>query len=185
MEDNSSFSYRINAIKINQLEPNGLLTIRCDLGSKEIAAVIKSVVGLSIPDCRKFLIKKDFQIYWMSHDELLVKGGYDNICSTETKLISKLKNTHSSVVNISDSRVFFDIEGSGVQNVLGKLCPVDFSPTVFKVGDFRRTRMAQASVALSLLSPDKFQLMCFTSVKDYIQKLLEISISKGSEVNFY
>ena len=139
----------------------------------------------SKPGNTSVLVKKDFQIYWMSHDELLVKGGYDNICSTETKLISKLKNIHSSVVNLSDSRAFFDIAGSGVQNVLGKLCPVDFSPTVFKVGDFRRTRMAQASVALSLLSPDKFQLMCFTSVKDYIQKLLEISISKGSEVNFY
>jgi sarcosine oxidase subunit gamma len=155
------------------------------LDSKEIAAVIKSVVGLSIPDCRKFLIQKDFQIYWMSHDELLVKGAYNNIRSTEIKLTAKLKNTHSSVINISDSRTFFDIEGSGVQNVLGKLCPVDLSPTLFKVGDFRRTRMAQASVALSFLSPDKFQVMCFTSVKDYIYKLLEISTSKGSEVNFY
>ena len=121
----------------------------------------------------------------MSHYELLVKSGYDKIFSTETKLISKLKTTHSSVVNISDSRTFFDIEGDGVQNVLGKLCPVDFSPTVLKVGDFRRTRMAQTSVALSFLSPDKFQLMCFTSVKDYIHRLLEISISKGSEVIFY
>ena len=185
MEDNLAFSYQIDAIKINQLVPSGLLTIRCDFDSKEIAAVIQSVVGLSIPDCRKFLINKDFQIYWMSHDELLVKSGYDNISLTETKLISKLENTHSSVVNISDSRTFFDIKGDGVQNVLGKLCPVDFSPTVFKVGDFRRTRMAQTSVALSFLSPNKFQLMCFTSVKDYIHKLLEISISKGSEVNFY
>ena len=88
-------------------------------------------------------------------------------------------------MNISDSRTFFDIEGIGVQNVLGKLCPVDLSPSMFKVGDFRRTRMAQVPVALSFLSLNKFQVMCFTSVKDYVHKLLKISISKGSEVNFY
>ena len=185
MEDNSTFTYRINEININQLEPNGLLNIRCDLGSKDIAIVIKSVIGLQIPDCRKFLINKDFQISWMSYDELLVKGAYDDIFSLETRLDKKLKNIHSSVVNISDSRTFFDIEGIGVQNVLGKLCPVDLSPSMFKVGDFRRTRMAQVPVALSFLSLNKFQVMCFTSVKDYVHKLLKISISKGSEVNFY
>ena len=185
MGDNPTFTYRINEININQLEPNGLLNIRCDLGSKDIATVIKSVIGLQIPDCRKFLINKDFQISWMSHDELLVKGAYDDIFSLETRLDKKLKNIHSSVVNISDSRTFFDIEGIGVQNVLGKLCPVDLSPSMFKVGDFRRTRMAQVPVALSFLSLNKFQVMCFTSVKDYVHKLLKISISKGSEVNFY
>ena len=185
MTSKSTIDYGSSPITIKELECIGLLSVRFDLEAKEFTNVMKSVVGLQTPQCRKFLTNKKYQIFWMSPDEVLVKGLYDDIFSLEIKLNEKLHGYHSSVVNISDSRVFFDLEGKGVQNLLGKYCPVDFSTDSFKIGDFRRTRMAQVPIALSLLADHKFQVMCFTSVKEYVSNLLKLGAAKESELRFY
>lgn len=175
----------INPFDLKEIAEFGLLSVRGDLGSKRLSEALKFSTGLKVPTVRSFVNKSKVEAFWMSTDELLIKAPGKAIDGIESKMLKGLKDFHSSVVNISDSRSLFTIKGALCRDILGKLCPVDFDKKIFKIGDFRRTRMAQVPVALSLLEDNYFQIMCYRSVKEYVYNILKMSGCDNSNVNFY
>ena len=180
-----SYLPTLNAIELKEAVEFGLLSVRGDLGSKEIVDSLKSSTGLVTPAVRRFASKGKVEVFWMSTDELLIKAPSKAIVGIETKMLKELRDFHSSVVNISDSRSLFTIKGALSRDILGKLCPVNFDKNIFKIGDFRRTRMAQVPIALSLLEDNYFQIMCYRSVGGYVYSLLKMSLYDNNNINFY
>ena len=68
---------------------------------------------------------------------------------------------------------------------MAKLAPVDLSPDAFKLGMFRRTRMAQVAAAFWMVDDTTFQIVCFRSNAQYVLDLLKVAAQKGSEVGFF
>jgi sarcosine oxidase, subunit gamma len=74
----------------------------------------------------------------------------------------------------------FRIKGAKADQVLRKLCPVDFD--TLAEGELRRTRAAQVAAALWKSAPDEYTLVSFRSVAAYVFGLLETSARPGSEI---
>jgi sarcosine oxidase subunit gamma len=94
------------------------------------------------------------------------------------QLHAALAGAHVLAADVSDARAVFRVRGSHAQDVLAKLCPVDFA--ALAPDEIRRTRAAQAAVALWRSGPQEFTLISFRSVAGYVMDVLIHSARPGS-----
>lgn len=160
----------------------GMITLRADLASAAVQTVLQNEIGLPVPAQRAIVTKGDRSVAWMSPDELLIMAPYEAVLDLMACLQAALGDVHSLVVNVSDARALFRVEGARAREVLAKLAPVDLSSAVFKQGEIRRTRLAQVAAAFWMNGPESFEIVCFRSVAQYVFDLLEGASAPGGEV---
>ncbi|WP_298261872.1 sarcosine oxidase subunit gamma family protein [uncultured Litoreibacter sp.] len=163
----------------------GMITLRGDLASSAVKSAVKAATGLAVPTQRQFATADEHGVGWMSPDELLLMVPYEKAPEITARLAAALEGEHALVVNVSDARAVFSIEGQSAREVLAKLSPVDVSQESFPEGTLRRTRLAQTAVAFWAKGKNAFELICFRSEAGYVFDVLSMSARKGSEVNFY
>ncbi len=157
----------------------GMVTIRADLGAKALAKGLKTL-GLTVPGQRQIVTGGGRSVAWMSPDEILVICTYAEAVEVAGALEKALEKDHALVTNVSDARAVFTVSGAKAEQVLMKLCPVDFA--ALPQGEMRRTRAAQVAAALWRSGPEEFSLICFRSVAGYMMGLLAVSARKGGEI---
>jgi len=171
--------------KVEETGLRGMITVRGDLASKEMAAAVKAATGAEMPVQRKITSGDKGAVAWMSPDELLVVVDYDAANATVATLTDALKGSHALVANVSDARAVFRLSGDSRRDVLAKLAPVDFSKYAFGAGDIRRSRIAQVSAAVWGNDDGSFEVICFRSVAQYVFDVLQVSAQPGGEVGFH
>ncbi|MDJ0822213.1 MAG: sarcosine oxidase subunit gamma family protein [Paracoccaceae bacterium] len=172
-------------VRVEEIGLQGMITLRADLGEKPIATALKSVCGTKMPGQRGIESKGDISALWMSPDELMLLCPYDAANDVAAKLTTKLAKTHALVVNVSDARASFRLQGAGLREVIAKLAPVDMAPDQFGIGEVRRTRFAQAAAAFWLTDDETAQIFCFRSVAPYMFNLLSTVSRPGTEVGYF
>jgi sarcosine oxidase subunit gamma len=170
--------------KVEETGLRGMITVRGDLDSKEMAAAVKAVTGAEMPAVRKIVHGESGSVAWMSPDELLVVCAYEEADAKVAAMNEALAGQHALVVKVSDARAVFRISGEAAREVIAKLAPVDMSPAAFPAGEFRRSRVAQVAAAFWLNEDGSFEMICFRSVAQYVFDLLSVSSEKGGEVGF-
>lgn len=171
-------------VKVEETGVHGMITVRGDLASKEMAAALKAVIGATVPDVRQIVHADGGAVAWMSPDELLVMTAYDQANDTVAKLTEALGSVHALVANVSDARAVFRLSGENAREVLAKVAPVDLSTEAFGAGSFRRSRIAQVAAAFWCNEDNSFELVCFRSVAQYVFDVLKVSAEEGGEVGF-
>ncbi len=158
----------------------GMITLRGDLGSAKMKKAVKAAAGTAVPAPRRILSAGDKAAAWMSPDELLILVPYGDAQATVAALEAGLAGEHHLVADVSDARAVFTIRGAKADQVLRKLCPVDFD--TLAEGEIRRTRTAQVAAAFWRSGPEEFTLVSFRSVAGYVMGLLETATRPGSEL---
>ncbi|MEQ9694105.1 sarcosine oxidase subunit gamma family protein [Shimia sp. SDUM112013] len=171
--------------KVAETGLHGMITLRGDLDSAEVAAAVKAATGAAVPAIRRIEAGDKGRVAWMSPDELLVIVAYEAVSETMTALNDALSGVHALVVNVSDARALFRISGDTPREVLAKVAPVDLSPDAFGPGDFRRTRVSQVAAAFWMNDDGSFELVCFRSVAQYVFDVLRLSAERGGEVGYF
>lgn len=165
-------------VQIREIGPMGMITLRCDLAEKPLAAVLKKL-GLTVPAPRRIVQKDTWSAGWMSPDELLIMLPYAQVASTLETLRNALAKIHFLAADVSDARAVFRIEGDKAAQVLAKLCPVDL--TTMEPNELRRTRAAQVAAAF-WAEGNGYTLVSFRSVAGYVMEVLTLSATKGAEL---
>jgi len=165
--------------RVAEAGPHGMITLRGSLASPTLAAALKAATGCALPGPRGIVTSGERSVAWMSPDELLLLLPYAEAEAAAVALGSALTGEHALLANVSDARALFRVTGAKADQVLAKLCPVDFAR--LPAGEVRRTRAAQVAVALWRSAPDEISLICFRSVARYMFDLLATSARHGSE----
>lgn len=167
-------------VTVSEAGLRGMITVRGDLASAAMKKAVKAATGTAVPSQRRIEVAGDRAAAWMSPDELLVLVPYADAPGTVAALEAALAGTHHLVADVSDARAVFTIRGAKADEVLRKLCPVDFD--ALAEGEIRRTRAAQVAAAFWKSGPEEFTLVSFRSVAGYVMGLLEVSARPGSEL---
>jgi len=170
-------------VQVQEMNLQGMLTFRGDLSMAKIAKAVKSAVGVDMPVLRTITMNKGKGAAWMSPDELLLVMPYKDAEATANKLRKSLGNTHSLVVNVSDARAVFTLTGAGAREVVAKLSPVDMQ--ALKMGEIRRTRLAQVPAAFWMSGEEEITLVAFRSVAQYVFDLLKTAAKVGGKVEAF
>jgi sarcosine oxidase, subunit gamma len=164
---------------IREIGPLGMITLRAKPDTKGLAAAVKSVTGTALPEVRRIAVNGDKATGWMSPDEYLLILPYKDVAEALETLSKKLNGVHHLVVDVSDARAVFRVEGDKADQVLMKLSP--FDPAALAPNELRRTRAAQ--VAAAFWKDDTgYTLVSFRSVAGYVMGLLTHSAMPGSEL---
>lgn len=154
---------------------SGMLTLRGDLASPQMAAAVQAAAGLPTPATRQAVYAQSAAAYWMSPDELLLRIDYEQAGAAYAAAKDALRGAPSLVTDVSDARQIFELTGPGARETLAKGAPVDMHPSKFVAGQVRRTRIGQvaAMIALAEIEPaEKFEVFCFRSYAAYLQRWL-------------
>ena len=169
---------------VKELGLQGMVTLKADLHPTVTAKAVKAAIGLDLPEVRHIVVAEGGRaVAWMAPDEVLIlceHGQADDLVATLGK---KLATAHHLVVNVSDARAIFGVEGPDVREVLGKLCPADL--TDMAPGEVRRSRLAQVPAAFWLDGQGAARVICFRSVAQYVFDLLRTAAKDGSQVGFH
>jgi sarcosine oxidase subunit gamma len=158
----------------------GMITLRGGLASAKMKKAVKAATGTAMPAPRRIVIGDGKAAAWMSPDELLILVPYEAAQDTVATLQKALEGEHHLVADVSDARAVFTIRGPKADQVLMKLCPVDFGGLA--EGEIRRTRAAQVAAAFWKSGPEEYTLVSFRSVAGYVMGLLETSSRAGGEI---
>lgn len=161
----------IQATRVVALPSIGMLSLRADLSDPAIGAAV-AACGLTLPERRQIRTSDAGRMAWMSPDEALILCETSATPALIAALGAALDDTHHLLAEVSDARARFAIEGSGARLVLAKLCPVDLAPGQMEPGQIRRTRLAQIAAAFWMTGPERFELVCFSSVAGYAARAL-------------
>jgi sarcosine oxidase subunit gamma len=165
---------------IREVGPLGMISLRATPDIKGLGPAIKAAVGSGVPKMRQILTVEGRSAAWMAPDEYLLILPYADVGKTLEMLGKKLAGSHHLVIDVSDARAVFRIEGGKAEQVLAKLCPVDLANV--KAAEVRRTRAAQVACAI-WRNEAGFTLVCFRSVSAYVMGLLTHSAQPGSELS--
>ena len=170
----------IGYVDVSEAPATGMITLRGDLADAGVQKAVKSVMGAGVPSTLAVTDADVGQILWMSPDELMIVCAYDQADQVVADLIAALGETHSMVVNVSDARAVFDLNGSATFEIIAKLAPIDMKS--MQAGTVRRTRFAQIPAAFWMTSNDSARIICFRSVAEYMFNQLRNSAQAGFEV---
>lgn len=163
-----------------------MLTLRGAFSKAEVLDAIGDALGLAVPGTRAIAHADDISLAWMSPDELLVLCPKQCLAAKQEALSNALQGQHAMVVDVSDARAVFTLQGPLSREVLAKLAPVDLAPGQFGPGEMRRTRLAQVAAAFWQAPEDEqFHLICFRSVAEYVRDLLVNANQEGSAVGHF
>ena len=167
-------------VDVSEAPATGMITLRGDLADAGVQKAVKSVMGAGVPATLAVTDSDVGQILWMSPDELMIVCAYDQADQVVADLIAALGETHSMVVNVSDARAVFDLNGFATFEIIAKLAPIDMKS--MQAGTVRRTRFAQIPAAFWMTSNDSARIICFRSVAEYMFNQLRNSAQAGFEV---
>ena len=172
-------------VRVEELGPSGMITLRGELASAELQKAVKAATGLAVPGQRGADFENDSGVAWMSPDELMLFVRYGDVADKLAHLEKTLSGTHYLAVDVSDARAMFGLSGEAVREVIAKLCPVDIAPGMFGPGEIRRTRMAQVPAAIWMPAEGQMRVVCFRSVARYVFDLLKDAARPGGEAGLF
>ena len=166
-------------VTVRELGLRGMVTLRGDLSSRKLQNVCKKLTGVAFPKQGGVASDGDNGLAWMSPDEVLVMVPHARATAAVVEIEKALKGDHFMVVNVSDARAVFSVQGAFSREVIAKLAPADLHPDRFKEGMMRRTRLGQVAAAFWMVDDETFHVICFRSVAEYTFKLLAASARAG------
>lgn len=164
--------------KITELKDLGMIQIRADLARAGDA--IAGAVGLALPVPNATATDGSRTLCWMSPDELLLVLPKPEATEAAAALADALSTEHALVLDVSDMRAAFAVDGPRAAQVLAKLCPADVA--AMSANGIRRTRAAQVACGIWRRG-EGFVLIGFRSVGDYIGGLLRGAARPGTELD--
>ncbi|PRX37944.1 sarcosine oxidase subunit gamma [Meinhardsimonia xiamenensis] len=171
---------------VSELAPRGMITLRGDLSAKKLQAAAMAAAGVkAFPGRLGAVVEGERAILWFSPDELLILCPKAEVGEALEKLGKALKGTHHLAADVSDARAIFAVAGKSAREVLAKLTPADVSPEALPAGMVRRSRLAQVPAAFWPSGEDRFEIIAFRSVADYVFELLATAARTGGEVGWF
>lgn len=161
--------------RIAPLAGLGMILLRADPARS--GAAIARALGMDLPARGQSSVASGRRLCWMSPDEWLLVLPAAQTADALRDLEAALAGQFALVLDVSDMRVAFAIEGARAAQVLAKLSPADLRD--LPDGAVRRTRAAQVACAI-WRDGDRLVLIGFRSVAEYLAGLLAGAARPGT-----
>ncbi len=170
-------------VQLRESGLQGMVSIRADLMDDAVIVALKDALQGDLPAPRQIVTAGDTRIAWMSPDEILVLCDYAAADRLVATITTGLASLHHLVVNVSDARAVFELQGEN--NVLRDVVPADMAQSALAPGHLRRTRVAQVPAAIWFEHGQSLRVICFRSVAQYVFDVLALSAQSGGDVGYY
>jgi sarcosine oxidase subunit gamma len=137
----------MDELAVVALGPRSQINLRARGGATGRAAKYLSIHALPVPN--RFLETPLGDCFWLGPDEWLLVGPPSSREETLEGLERAIGPEDGAAVDLSASRVLFELKGPKARDVLASCCALDLHPRVFGPGQCAQTLLAKAPVLLS------------------------------------
>jgi sarcosine oxidase subunit gamma len=123
------------------LGPRRQVNVRARGGA--LSRVARCLAIPALPEANRFVSTPAGDCFWLGPDEWLVVGA-----PALEALEQAMGPDEGAVVDVSASRVIYELKGSSAREVLASCCALDLHPRVFGPGHCAQTLIAKAPVLL-------------------------------------
>ena len=144
--------------------------IRSDFSDATVAKNISSACGVSVPKACAFKENADGdkRLSWVSPNELLLYCPARNSENIIEKLHSKLQKSHANLIEVSDYYTILNLKGEKAADIINTESPLDIRLKSFPVGSCAGTLFANATILLSRVGSQEFDIQIRWSFADYL-----------------
>ena len=173
---------RDTIIGIDDTGPRGQVTLKGNLASTGLAAAVREVASVDVPNVWRAAWEGERGAVWMAPDELLLLLPYAEAPAAVARLDEMLAGHHCLAVDVSDMRAILRLTGPLAGEVLAKGVPCDLRDRAFPPGSARRTTTAGIAVALWRREAELWEIAAFRSHAHHLMAFMEDGARPGSEV---
>lgn len=170
----------MSEVALSRAPARGMITLKADLGAPAVAQAVEAATGLGVPAALSGQFDGPRAVLWMAPDEAMLLCAPDETAALAAALRTALAGQHALVLDMSDARALFRLEGPGLRNALARLTPADTSAPAFGPGTVRRSRLAQVPAAFWMPEESVAEAMCFRSVAGYVEGLLAEAVGQAA-----
>jgi sarcosine oxidase subunit gamma len=170
--------------RIEALPPRDMVVLRADFTAPRAREAVLPYAAGTFPGTNETRLTDEGGVLWMAPDEVMVLAPSGQAATVRDALTQSLEGVHHLALDVSGARLALAVEGERAREVLAKLTPADLRRERFQPGVIRRTRLAQVPAAIWPTSADRFELLVFRSVGEYVYDLLRTAAAEGSAVSY-
>ena len=149
------------------LGPHSQINVRARGSATSRVAKYLSIGAL--PEANRFVATPAGDCFWLGPEEWLVVGPPSSRATTLEALERAVGPEDGGAVDLSASRVLFELKGPRARDVLASCCALDLHPRVFGPGQCAQTLLAKAPVLLSQLDEaPTYRLFVRPSLASYV-----------------
>jgi len=142
-----------------------------------VERVAKRLSIPALPGANRFVATPLGECYWLGPDEWLVVAPPDSRAAVLDALDEVVGPDDGAAVDVSSSRVPFELGGPKARDVLAGCCALDLHPRVFGPGQCAQTLLAKAPVLLSQVDDaPTYRLFVRPSLVSYVVSWLRDGI---------
>ena len=149
------------------LAPRSQISVRARGGAVARVAACLSIPAL--PGANRFVAAPASDCFWLGPEEWLVVGSPSSRAETLEALERAVGPEEGAAVDLSASRVLFELKGPKAQDVLASCCALDLHPRIFGPGQCAQTLVAKAPVLVSQVDEaPTYRLFVRPSLASYV-----------------
>ena len=153
--------------------PFPLFALRC--AREDVRRLLVKLTQTPPMEVGTFVSQGGFRIYCLGPDEWLISAPDADHQKPQLCFDEKDTGDDYSLVDVSDSRVCFEIRGDGVEDLLAYGCALDLAPSMFSVGRSVRTQFRGVTVVIARLEMTCFLMMTMRSYGEHVHELLSLA----------
>jgi Sarcosine oxidase gamma subunit len=152
-----------------------VVTAMVSVRARDEAAMrlIRALGGNALPAPNECVSTRLGNWYWLRPDEWLLAATSEHGSPPMAELDTMVGADEGAVVDLSGSRLLFELTGPATRDVLASCCSLDLHPSVFASGRCAQTLIAKAPVLLHLVDDTpRWYLFTSPSYADYVIRWL-------------
>lgn len=162
-----------SAVQLERTSGAGFLNLRGSAAGKDFLATVQQVTGVLLPVKANTVNGDETRGFWLGPDEWLLQCDADACEKLHGELETALQDEHAAVNNLSGGMVAYQLSGPRSRDLLATGSTLDLHPQEFGPGCCAQTRLAKATVVLSVEEDsDRIQIVVRRSFADYLWRWL-------------
>lgn len=146
---------KVGALSLAESAPQAMTTLSPYKGQQAaLGKAMKAAYGLGLPGVHESTSGQGARAIWFGRDMALLMGPEPGPGLAK----------HAALTDQSSGWAVLELVGSGAEDVLARLCPVDLRLAQFGIGAALRTEVKHMMASICRLDKDRFQIMVFRSM---------------------
>lgn len=147
----------VGGITLSEVVPDAMTSLAPFKGQDKAASTaLKAAHGMALPAPNRATGKAEARAIWLSRGQIMLVGPRPDAGLAK----------YAALTDQTDAWAVVRLEGTGVEDVLARLIPVDARASVFKRGHTARTDLKHMMASVTRIGDRAFQVMVFRSMAE-------------------
>ncbi len=160
---------QIGGVQLSELTQTRMTSLAPKRGQEDaLSDVLKGAHGMALPAVNRATGREGARAIWFGMGQVMLIGPMPDVAL----------GAFAAMTDQSDAWAVVRLEGTGAEDVLARLVPLDLRSGSFKRGHTARSQLQHMTVSVTRVGEQAFQIMAFRSMAQTLVHELETAMKR-------